>query len=56
MFTYLFAENFEFFVENVVGETLCKLLQIFPPKVLVYIWTKFSWQVFYYLMESHLTN
>ena len=57
MFTYLLAEkfrgsHFEFFVEN-LGETLCKLLQIFPPKVLVYIWTNFSSHFFDYLMEIH---
>ena len=28
---------FEFFVEMLSGETLCKFYQIFPPKVLVYI-------------------
>ena len=41
-----------FFSKMLSGETLCKLLQIFPPKVLVYIWTKF----FDYLMKIHLTN
>ena len=42
MFTFLLAEkfkrsHFEFFAKMLSGETLCKLLQIFPPKVLIYI-------------------
>ena len=44
---------FNFLSRKLSGETLCKLLQIFPPKVLVYIWTNFSWHFFDYLMEIH---
>ena len=29
------------FAEMLPGETLCKLVQIFPPKVLVYVRKKF---------------
>ena len=61
MFTYLLAENLgeailNFLSKMLSGETLCKLLQIFPPKVLVYIWTNFSWHFFDYLMKIHWTN
>ena len=38
------------------GETLCKFYQIFPPKVLVYIWTNFSWHFCNYLIEIQLFN
>ena len=31
------GSHFEFLSRLLSGETLCKLLQIFPPKVLVYI-------------------
>ena len=42
MFVHILAEifkgsHFEFLSRKLSGETLCKLLQIFPPKVLVYI-------------------
>ena len=40
-----------FFAKMLSGETLCKLLQIFPPKVLVYVWTNFSLHFFDYFME-----
>ena len=45
-----------FFAKMLSGETLCKLLQIFPPKVLVYVWTNFSLHFFDYFMEIYLTN
>ena len=50
------GSHFEFLSRLLSGETLCKLLQIFPPKVLVYIWTSIPWHLFYYLMAIHLTN
>ena len=50
------GNHFEFLSRTLSGETLCKLLQIFPPKVLVYIWTSIPWHLFYYLMTIHLTN
>ena len=37
--------------EMLSGETLCKFYQIFPPKVLVYIWTNFSSHFYDYLTE-----
>ena len=45
-----------FFAKMLSGETLCKLFQIFPPKVLVYIWTNLSRHFFDYFMEIYLTN
>ena len=61
MFTCILAEkfkgiHFEFYVEFLSGETLCKFYQIFPPKVLVYIWTNFSWHFCNYLIEIQLFN
>ena len=36
----------KFLPKKLPGETLCKFVQIFPPKVLVYIYKIFSEQVF----------
>ena len=41
---------FNFLSKMLLGETLCKFIQIFPPKVLVYISTNF------FLMENYLTD
>ena len=53
---FIDVRRFEFLSRLLSGETLCKLLQIFPPKVLVYIWTSIPWHLFDYLMAIHLTN
>ena len=41
---------FNFLSKMLLGETLCKFIQIFPPKVFVYISTNF------FLMENYLTD
>ena len=49
---YIFGGKFAnkssliFLLKKLPGETLCKLLQIFPPKVLVYIQVDFSRHLF----------
>ena len=49
---YIFGGKFAnkssliFLLKKLPGETLCKLLQIFPPKVLVYIRVDFSRHLF----------
>ena len=53
MFASILAEKLRgsrltFLSKMLSGETLCKLPQIFPPKVLVYIWKNFSWHLFDY--------
>ena len=61
MFKWFLAGNLKrsfvkIFSEKLLGETLCKLYQIFPPKVLVYILKNFSWYLFENLMEIYLSN
>ena len=46
-----------FLLKMLSGETLCKFYQIFPPKVLVYIFEQNFLDTFInYLMEINLTN
>ena len=40
------------FADMMTGETLCKLAQIFPPKVLVYMYEKFFLTPFHHLIEN----
>ena len=43
-----------FLAKKLLGETLCKLEQIFPPKVLVYTRKVFSWHLSNDLTETYL--
>ena len=45
-----------FLPKKLSGETLCKLLQIFPPKVLVYIGNIFLDTFLIDVIEIQLTN
>ena len=42
----------KFLPKMMTGETLCKLAQIFPPKVLVYMYEKFFLTPFHHLIEN----
>ena len=42
----------KFLPKMMTGETLCKLAQIFPPKVLVYMYENFFLTPFHHLIEN----
>ena len=46
----------KFLPKTLSWETRCKLVQNFPPKVLVYIWKIFLDAFQIYLIENYLTN